>query len=108
MKYSKDIFMISTILILAVSVPLAIGQLAELADIDVKDTVSTTDHRKPFGYCPVDDDTTTVLTKYGVQYEIEGCPLSRVYVDNWNKLDAGTQQAIVNELASKGYRMEKE
>lgn len=75
---------------------------------DYKDTLSDTDNRKSFGYCPIDSDTTTILTKYGVTYSIESCPLSRVYVENWDKIDDTTKQAIVSELENNGYRIESE
>lgn len=79
-----------------------------LLDKDVSDILTPTDHRKSFGYCPVDTDTETILTKYNVQFDIESCPMARVYIDNWDKLDDSTKQAIVDELALKGFRIEKE
>lgn len=76
--------------------------------IGVEDTLSPTDDRKAFSYCPISSDTENILGKYGVSYNIEGCPLSRLYVDNWDKLDKTTQQNIVNELLASGYRMDTE
>lgn len=81
---------------------------SQLSTSDYKDTISDTDLRKSFGYCPIDGDTENILVKYGVTYTIESCPLSRIYVDNWSELDDSTKQTIVIEFESKGYRMEKE
>lgn len=88
------------------SIPIVYAQVS--IDANTKNTLTSTDHRKSFGYCPVNTDTQTVLSKYGASYTIEGCPLSRVYVDNWDKLPDLTKQSIVSELASKGYSIEKE
>lgn len=76
--------------------------------IGVEDTISTTDTRKAFSYCPISSETENILGKYGVTYNMEGCPLSRLYVDNWDKLDKDTQQSIANELLANGYRLDKE
>lgn len=81
---------------------------AQLQIQDYRDTLSDTDTRKSFGYCPIDVDTESVLVKYGATFTIESCPLSRVYVDNWDKIDDSTKLAIVQELELKGYRMEAE
>lgn len=89
-----------------ISIPMAIAQIK--IDSSVKDTLTPTDNRKSFGYCPIDTDTQTVLTKYGVTFEIESCPIARIYIDNWDRLDDASQQAIVDELQQKGYRIEKD
>jgi len=74
---------------------------------DLDDTLTSTDTRKAFGYCPVGNQAEAVLDKYGVVYDIEGCPLARMYIENWDKFDDSTKQAIFNELGP-NWRLEKE
>lgn len=106
------------LIVLAVSVIVGLqivsAQISSIEVIDdrlpvkVEDTLTETDTRKSFGYCPVNSDTETLFDKYGISYKIEGCPISRLYIDNWDKIDANTQLAIVEELKLKGYSMERE
>lgn len=81
----------------------AFGQVKIDAD-PVKDPIDAKDLRKSFGYCP----DSSILDKYGVTYTLESCPLSRLYVDGWDKLDDNTKQTIYNELTANGWRVEKE
>lgn len=77
---------------------------AQIIDRDINKPLSETDLRKSFGYCP----DAIILDKYGVTYTIESCPLSRMYVDNWDKLDNSTRLQIVTELENSGWRIENE
>jgi len=75
---------------------------------NIEKTISDTDTRKSFGYCPINGDTKAILDKLGLTYSVESCPMSRIYIDNWDKLDMITKNEIVNQLIAKGYRMETE
>lgn len=93
----------------SVAIGYAAGQISTIPreEIDYRDTLSDIDVRKSFGFCPIDtSDGVLVLQKYNITYSIESCPMSRVYVDNWDKLDDATKLLIVQELQSLGYRME--
>ena len=110
MRY-EQVIVISIAIGIAVSLSwftIAFAQVVTKEDIKTEDTISNTDLRKSFGYCPLDASSTALLDKYGVTYTIESCPMSRVYIENWDKLDLSTQQAIVDELQLNGFRMEKE
>lgn len=107
MKHQKDntlnYILLAIIVFGSISVGVVMAQKATQPDI-IKDTISIKDVRKSFGYCP----DSSILDKYGVSYTLESCPLSRLYIDNWDKLDDNTKTTIYNELLANGWRVEKE
>lgn len=108
MKQKTEIVLIVVCsLIVAVYPGYVMAQVVEdvILPADVKDTLSATDNRKSFGYCPVDSEK-NVLDSLGLTYTIEGCPLSRLYIDNWDKISDENKSAIVDYLALRGYRIE--
>lgn len=81
---------------------------AQTSKEDLNKTLSITDNRKSFGYCPSNDDSKNILDSLGISYSIEGCPLSRIYIENWDKISDTDKQLIADYLLSKGYRIENE
>ena len=65
-------------------------------------SVSTIDNsgRREYGYCPISPET--MLSR--AQFEINGCPLIRVYITNWNQLTVLDQQTIDSQLRSAGFK----
>jgi hypothetical protein len=63
-------------------------------------TTTTIDNagRREYTYCPIDD--TTVKSFNG---EVDGCPLARVYINDWAKLTTVQQTAIDTKLRSLGF-----
>ena len=59
-------------------------------------TIDNSDRRE-YTWCPISDQ----LAKTNI--EIEGCPLTRVYVNDWNKLTVLEQTQIDTELRSLGF-----
>ena len=60
-------------------------------------TTDNTD-RRMYTYCPLNNND--ILSFNG---EVDGCPLARVYVNNWNSLTPTQQTTIDNLLTSKGF-----
>lgn len=62
----------------------------------------TTDNtgRREYGYCPISPET--MLSR--AQFEVNGCPLVRVYITNWNQLTILDQQTIDSQLRSAGFK----
>ena len=56
--------------------------------------------RREYGYCPLSPET--MLSR--AQFEINGCPLVRVYITNWNQLTLLDQQTIDSQLRSSGFK----
>lgn len=55
-------------------------------------------NRRVYTYCPI--NATQVTSFHG---DIEGCPIVRVYVNNWNTLPLANQTAIDTMLRTKGF-----
>ena len=55
--------------------------------------------RKEYVYCPID----TELLDKSVTYEINGCPIIRVYVENYDRLDTLKRTQIDNTLRTDGF-----
>lgn len=63
--------------------------------------------RKEFIYCPPVDSTlnTAQYTDNSrIKFSIEGCPLTRVYVENWDNVKAIDQAKIISELQKNNFR----
>lgn len=106
-KYSTVFFVLAG---LSMSVSVLIlanvyGQLPDKEEIDK--TLSETDTRKSFGYCPI-TDSKNILDSLGITYTTESCPLARIYVDGWDKISSEDKEAIVIFLLERGYTMENE
>lgn len=54
-------------------------------------------NRREYTYCPINDE----LSKTNI--EINGCPLTRVYVNDWNRLTVGQQTQIDSQLRALGF-----
>ena len=85
---------------------LIIDSYAQTSKEDIDKTLSVTDNRKSFGYCPTNTDSKNILDSLGLTYTIEGCPLSRLYIDNWNKISETDKQLITDYLLERGYKIE--
>jgi hypothetical protein len=56
--------------------------------------------RREYVYCPIDPSTLNSKTTY----EINGCPIARVYVDRWNTLTELDKTAIDTQLRNSGFK----
>lgn len=101
-----DKFQINSIIVFAVFPLVLLAGLAYAQTVipkeDIDKTLSEQDNRKSFGYCP----DATILDKYGVSYSLESCPLSRLYIDDWDKISSEDRDIIYNELNANGWRIE--
>lgn len=59
-------------------------------------TVDNADRRE-YTWCPINDQ----LARTNIS--VEGCPLTRVYVNDWNKLSPLQQNTIDTQLRSLGF-----
>lgn len=87
------IIILVSILVTAISIP-AIFIIVYGASITSIDNSS----RREYTYCPLSDSDVKSFNG-----EVNGCPLARVYVDNWNSLSSIDQQKIDTLLRSKGF-----
>lgn len=76
---------------IAISIPILANALT---------TTTTTDNadRRSYTWCPLNQ--TNIASFNG---ELDGCPLTRVYVNNWHSLTALQQTSIDIMLRSKGF-----
>lgn len=96
------------ILIMMVIIPSTVYVYAQFPDKEEIDkTLSETDTRKSFGFCPI-TDSKNILDSLGITYTTESCPLARIYVDGWDKISSEDKEAIVIFLLERGYTMENE
>lgn len=56
--------------------------------------------RREYGYCPIAPET--MLSR--AQFEINGCPLIRTYITNWNQLTITEQTTIDTQLRAIGFK----
>ena len=56
--------------------------------------------RREYGYCPIQPET--MLSR--AQFEINGCPIIRVYVTNWDKLTSLEQTTVDSQLRTMGFK----
>jgi hypothetical protein len=56
--------------------------------------------RREYVYCPAN----LLTLDSRATYSVEGCPLTRIYVNNWNGLSTVVQTAIDTQLRSLGFR----
>jgi len=90
MKYIPEILFISAIIVVG------IASYAYSASI----TTTTLDNsgRREYTYCPISD----TLAK-SINGEVNGCPLARVYINDWNKLTPLQQTDIDTKLRTIGF-----
>lgn len=90
MKYIPEIILISS---LSIILTIAIAYGASLS-------TSTIDNagRREYTYCPISDTLSKSLNA-----EINGCPLVRIYVNNWNSLTPLEQSTIDSQLRVIGF-----
>jgi len=88
-QYIISIISISSLLILGL-----------LVYVEAQTRTITLDNsnRREYTYCPLSDSEIKSLNA-----EINGCPLVRIYVNDWNKLTSLEQTAIDTLLRGKGF-----
>jgi len=94
------------LVIFSILLALGLDAYAQTSKEDIDKTLSETDTRKSFGYCPTNTDSKNILDSLGITYTIEGCPLSRLYIDNWDKISETDKQLIIDYLLERGYKIE--
>jgi hypothetical protein len=94
------------LVIFSILLALGLDAYAQTSKEDINKTLSVTDTRKSFGYCPTNTDSKNILDSLGITYTIEGCPISRLYIDNWDKISETDKQIIVDYLLERGYKIE--
>lgn len=88
------------LIFILVGIPLLVGGIS-IAFALIPNT-STIDNagRREYGYCPVDPSTISSRA----QLEINGCPLIRAYVTNWNSLTPSDQSTIDSQMRLLGFK----
>lgn len=56
--------------------------------------------RREYGYCPIAPET--MLSR--AEFEINGCPLVRTYITNWDRLTITEQTTIDSQLRALGFK----
>lgn len=56
--------------------------------------------RREYGYCPISPET--MLGR--AEFEINGCPLVRVYITNYNQLSTIEKTTIDTQMRASGFR----
>jgi len=90
MKYIPEILFISAII--------AVGIASYAYSASITTTTLDNSGRREYTYCPISD----TLAK-AINGEINGCPLSRVYIKDWNKLTPLQQTDIDTKLRAIGF-----
>jgi len=90
MRYIYEILFISAI------IAVGIASYSYSASITTK-TIDNSGRRE-YTYCPISDTLVKSLNA-----EIDGCPLTRVYVNNWNSLTPLQQTDIDTKLRAIGF-----
>lgn len=103
----KDKLFTIFVIVLSIALPALLFAHAQTIE-EIDKTLSETDNRKSFGYCPSNDDSKNILDSLGIEYYIEGCPLSRIYIENWDKINETDKQLITDYLLVNGYKIESE
>jgi hypothetical protein len=75
------------------SLALAVYVEAQTRTITVDNT-----NRREYTYCPIPDSTARSLNA-----EIDGCPLMRVYINNWSSLTVLQQNTIDTQMRTLGF-----
>jgi hypothetical protein len=106
MQDSTSIIFFGLIVIIGSVTAITIDSYAQTSKEDIDKTLSETDSRKSFGYCPTNTDSKNILDSLGITYTLEGCPISRLYIDNWDKISETDKQLITDYLLERGYKIE--
>lgn len=73
----------------------------ELSDTPNADSITIDNSgRREYVYCPVDIDTLGIE----LTYELNGCPIARIYIDNWLSMTVEEQNAIHEHLINNGFK----
>lgn len=56
--------------------------------------------RREYGYCPLNTESLSSRA----QIEVNGCPLVRVFITNWNQLSPIDQQTIDSQMRALGFK----
>jgi len=95
MKYFPEIYFVSLV-VAGFAFAVFVTDNAYSASITTK-TIDNSGRRE-YTYCPISD----TLAK-SMNAEINGCPLTRVYVNNWNSLTPLQQTDIDTKLRAIGF-----
>lgn len=57
-------------------------------------------NRREYGYCPLAPEGISSR----VSLQVNGCPLMRVYISNWNQLTTLEQTTVDTQLRSMGFK----
>lgn len=63
-------------------------------------SITLDNNRREYGYCPITPES--MLNK--AQFEINGCPIVRVYIVNWNQLSSLEQTTIDTQMRNAGFK----
>lgn len=88
---------IPLILIIAVTTVLLVSVISYATALT---TSVDSSNRRQYVYCPFDP----TLFSSKTTFEISGCPLARIYVDNWNSLSPTDQTTIDTQLRNNGFK----
>lgn len=93
MRYTPEIFLVLVTVVVFTVIAVHDSYSASI-------TTKTIDNsgRREYTYCPISD----TLAK-SMNAEINGCPLTRVYVNNWNNLTPLQQTDIDTKLRAIGF-----
>lgn len=56
--------------------------------------------RREYGYCPMTPESLSSRA----QIEVNGCPLVRVFITNWNQLSSIDQSTIDSQMRALGFK----
>jgi len=90
MKYIPEILLISALVI--------VGIISVAYSASITTTTIDNSGRREYTYCPISD----TLAK-SINGEINGCPISRVYINHWNQLTPLQQTDIDTKLRAIGF-----
>ena len=79
-------------------IALIIGILSSIPIVAYGAITLDNSNRREYTYCPITDNLAKSLNA-----EIDGCPLVRVYVNNWNTLTSLQQTTIDSQLRGLGF-----
>lgn len=83
-----------------ISIIVIVGFFASIPIITYGAITLDDNNRREYGYCPISPETMSSR----VQFEINGCPVVRVYIVNWNQLTTLEQTTLDTQMRSAGFR----
>lgn len=98
MQYKNEVILFLFLIPLLIgSIGAVIGIQQISAQIQQRTTTIDNLNRREYTYCPLSDSDVKAMSA-----EIDGCPLVRVYINDWNKLTLTQQNTIDTLLRNKG------